>query len=186
MADYLAKVEAARPAINVGTFIGHGAVRGAVVGQADRAATAEELERMRDLVRTGMRDGAFGLSTGLFYVPGNYAPLEEVMELARVAGESGGIHQSHMRDEAARVLDSVRDTIAIGERGGLPTQVTHHKIIGKANWGKSVDTLRLIDEARGPRRGRHHRPVSVHRVEHVDPGRAGACSGPRRAAARRC
>ena len=149
VADYLAKVEAARPAINVGTFIGHGSVRGAVVGQANRVATAEELERMRDLVGAGMRDGAFGLSTGLFYVPGNYAPLDEVVELARVAGAAGGIHQSHMRDEAARILDSVRDTIAIGERGGLPTQVTHHKIIGKVNWGKSVDTLRLIDEARG-------------------------------------
>jgi N-acyl-D-amino-acid deacylase len=148
VAAYLAKVDAARPAINVGTFIGHGSVRGAVIGQVNRVATADELERMRGLVRQGMRDGAFGLSTGLFYVPGNYAPLDEVVELARVAGEFGGIHQSHMRDEAAGVLNSVRDTIAIGERGGLPTQVTHHKIIGKSNWGKSVDTLRLIDEAR--------------------------------------
>ena len=145
---YLAKVEAARPAINVGAFIGHGSVRTAVMGEANRAATPDELGKMKDLVRTGMREGAFGMSTGLFYVPGNYAPLDEVIELARVAGEFGGIHQSHMKDEAARVLDSVRDTIAIGERGGLPTQVTHHKIIGKANWGKSVDTLRLIDEAR--------------------------------------
>jgi N-acyl-D-amino-acid deacylase len=148
VADYLAKVEAARPAINVGAFIGHGSVRGAVMGEADRAATPDELEKMRELVRTGMRDGAFGLSTGLFYVPGNYAPLDEVIELARVAGQYGGIHQSHMREEGAHVLDSVRETIAIGERGGLPTQVTHHKIIGKANWGRSVDTLRLIDEAR--------------------------------------
>jgi len=148
VAAYLAKVDIARPAINVGTFIGHGSVRGAVIGQVNRVATADELERMRSLVRQGMRDGAFGLSTGLFYVPGNYAPLDEVVELARVAGEFGGIHQSHMRDEAAGVVNSVRDTIAIGERGGLPTQVTHHKIIGKSNWGKSVDTLRLIDEAR--------------------------------------
>lgn len=146
--DYLAKVEAARPAINVGAFIGHGSVRSAVMGEVNRAATPEELGKMRELVRTGMRDGAVGLSTGLFYVPGNYAPLDEVIELARVAGEFGGIHQSHMKDEAAGVLDSVRDTIAIGERGGLPTQVTHHKIVGKENWGKSVDTLRLIDEAR--------------------------------------
>jgi dihydroorotase/N-acyl-D-amino-acid deacylase len=145
---YLAKVEAARPAINVGAYIGHGTVRAAVMGEANRAATADELGKMKDLVRTGMREGAFGMSTGLFYVPGNYAPLDEVIELARVGGEFGGIHQSHMRDEAARVLDSVRDTIAIGERGGLPTQVTHHKIVGKANWGKSVETLRLIDEAR--------------------------------------
>src|SRR5438128_5228897 len=103
---------------------------------------------MRQLVRTGMREGAFGLSTGLFYVPGNYAPLEEVIELAKVAGEYGGIHQSHMRDETGGVLDSVRETIEIGEKGGLPTQVTHHKVIGKANWGKSVETLKLIDEAR--------------------------------------
>ena len=145
---YLARVETARPAINVGAFIGHGSVRSAVMGEVNRAATPDELEKMRELVRTGMREGAFGLSTGLFYVPGNYAPLDEVVELARVAGEFGGIHQSHMKDEAARVLDSVRDTIAIGERGGLPTQVTHHKIIGKVNWGKSVETLRLIDEAR--------------------------------------
>ena len=148
VAAYLEKVAAAKPAINVGTFTGHGSVRSAIVGLDNRPATAEEMERMRSLVRTAMREGAFGLSTGLFYVPGNYAPLEEVIELARVAGETGGIHQSHMRDEAARVLDSVRDAIAIGERGHLPTQVTHHKIIGKVNWGRSVDTLRLIDEAR--------------------------------------
>lgn len=145
---YLDKVAAARPSINVGTFIGHGSVRGTVIGQTDRKATPDELQKMRDLVRQGMRDGAFGLSTGLFYVPGSYAPLEEVIELAKVAGEFGGIHQSHMRDETGKVLDSVRETIAIGEQGHLPTQVTHHKIIGKANWGKSVDTLRLIDEAR--------------------------------------
>lgn len=146
--EYLDKVRAARPAINVGSFIGHGSVRGAVVGQADRPASPEELQRMKELVRTGMREGAFGLSTGLFYVPGSYAPLQEVIDLAAVAGESGGIHQSHMRDETGKILDSVRDTIAIGEQGHLPTQVTHHKIIGKANWGKSVDTLRMIDEAR--------------------------------------
>jgi N-acyl-D-amino-acid deacylase len=148
VADYLARVAAARPAINVGTFIGHGAVRGEVIGQADRPATPAELQQMKDLVRAGMRDGAFGLSTGLFYVPGSYAPLQEVIDLAAVAGESGGIHQSHMRDETGHILDSVRDTIAIGEQGHLPTQITHHKIIGKANWGRSVDTLRLVDEAR--------------------------------------
>ena len=148
VAEYLSKVTAARPAVNVGTFIGHGSVRSEVIGQADRVATGDEIQRMRSLVRTGMREGAFGLSTGLFYVPGSYAPLEEVIDLASVAGEFGGIHQSHMRDEAGKVLDSVRDTIAIGERGRLPTQVTHHKIIGKANWGRSVDTLRLIDDAR--------------------------------------
>ena len=118
------------------------------MGRENRKATETEIDKMRELARQAMLDGAFGLSTGLFYVPGNYAPLDEVIELARVAGEFGGIHQSHMKDEAARVLDSVRDTIAIGERGGLPTQVTHHQIIGQANWGKSADTLRLIDEGK--------------------------------------
>jgi dihydroorotase/N-acyl-D-amino-acid deacylase len=145
---FLERVAAARPTINVGCFIGHGAVRTKVVGLANRPATQAELEKMRNLVRTGMEDGAFGLSTGLFYVPGNYASLDEVVELARVAGRYGGIHQSHMRDEAARVLDSVRETIAIGDKGDLPTQVTHHKIIGKNNWGMSTQTLRLIEEAR--------------------------------------
>ena len=145
---YLARVAAAKPAINLAAFIGHGAVRVAVIGMANRAATPEELDRMRQLVRTGMRQGAVGLSTGLFYVPANYAPPEEAIELGRVAGELSGFHQSHMRDEASHLIDSVHETIAIGEQGGLPTQVTHHKGIGKAAWGKSVDTLRLIDEAR--------------------------------------
>jgi dihydroorotase/N-acyl-D-amino-acid deacylase len=95
-----------------------------------------------------MKDGAFGLSTGLFYVPGTFTPTDEVIELATVAGRFGGIHISHMRDETSRVLDSVNETIAIGERGGLPTQITHHKIIGRPNWGKSVDTLQAVDAAR--------------------------------------
>ena len=95
-----------------------------------------------------MRDGAFCLSTGLFYVPGNFTPTEEVIELAKVVGRMGGFHISHMRDEAAHVLDSVRETIRIGEEGGLPTQITHHKIIGQPNWGQSVETLKLVEAAR--------------------------------------
>jgi len=133
---------------NFGTFLGQGSVREAVVGLVNRPATAAELEEMRAIVRQAMKEGAFGLSTGLFYVPGTFTPTSEVVELAKVAGSLGGIHISHMRDEASRVVDSVRETIEIGERGGLPTQVTHHKVIGKANWGRSTDTLRLIDAAR--------------------------------------
>jgi dihydroorotase/N-acyl-D-amino-acid deacylase len=145
---FFERVASARPAINVGAFIGHGAVRTRVVGLANRAATQAELASMRDLVQAGMEQGALGLSTGLFYVPGNYAPLGEVVELARVVARYGGIHQSHMRNEGAGILESVRETIAIGEQGGLPTQVTHHKIIGKNNWGRSIETLRLVDDAR--------------------------------------
>jgi len=145
---FLDKVTAARPTINVGTFIGHGGVRTRVIGLADRPATTAELGQMRNLVARGMQEGAFGLSTGLFYVPGSYAPLEEIVELARVVGRYGGVHQSHIRDEGARILGAVQETIDIGERAGLPTQVTHHKIIGKSNWGRSVQTLRMIDDAR--------------------------------------
>lgn len=145
---FLARLEALPKSVNIGSFIGQGSVRSAVIGEVNRRATSEELDKMRALVEQGMRDGAFGLSTGLFYVPGTFTPTEEVIELARVAGRLGGIHVSHMRDEASGVIESVKETIAIGEQGGLPTQVTHHKIIGPANWGRSVDTLRLIDEAR--------------------------------------
>lgn len=142
------KLEALPKSVNIGSFIGQGAVRSTVIGNANRKPTAEELQKMRALVEQGMKDGAFGLSSGLFYVPGTFTPTEEVIELARVAGQFGGIYISHMRDEAAGVIDSVKETIAIGEGGRLPTQITHHKIIGPANWGKSVDTLKLIDEAR--------------------------------------
>jgi dihydroorotase/N-acyl-D-amino-acid deacylase len=136
---------------NLGTFVGHGSIRSSVFGSVNRAPTSDELERMRTLARAAMRDGAFGLSTGLFYVPAVFSTTDEVVELAKVVGEMGGIHISHMRDEESGVEASVRETIAIGERGALPTQVTHHKVIGKRWWGKTADTLRLVDDAR--RRG---------------------------------
>jgi dihydroorotase/N-acyl-D-amino-acid deacylase len=145
---FLDKVAGQGVSPNFASFIGQGTVRGEVIGDADRKATPDEIEKMRGLVRQGMAEGAFGLSSGLFYVPGTFTPTAEVVELAKVAGQMGGIYISHMRNEAEGVLDSVRETIAIGEQGGLPTQATHHKVVGKANWGRSADTLRLIDEAR--------------------------------------
>ncbi|HEY3104052.1 MAG TPA: D-aminoacylase [Pyrinomonadaceae bacterium] len=148
LAPFFARLEALPKSVNMASFIGQGSVRSAVIGDVNRKPTAEELNKMRALVEQGMKDGAFGLSSGLFYVPGTFTPTDEVVELAKVAGRYGGIYISHMRDEASGVIDSVKETIAIGERGGLPTQVTHHKIIGKGNWGQSVVTLRLIDEAR--------------------------------------
>jgi N-acyl-D-amino-acid deacylase len=145
---FLDRVAATKISPNFGTFVGQGSVREQVIGSVDRKATPAEIEKMRELVRQGMRDGAVGLSTGLFYVPGIFTPTEEVIELARVSGEMGGIHVSHMRNEATGVLDSVRETITIGEQGGLPTQITHHKIIGVQNWGQSAATLKLVAEAR--------------------------------------
>ncbi len=148
IAPFLRQLAALPKSLNIGTFIGQGSVRTAVMGPVDRPASAEELDKMRALVERGMRDGAFGLSSGLMYVPGIFTPFAEIVELAKVAGRLGGHYQSHIRSEADRVVEAVQEAIAIGEQGGLPTQVTHHKTAGRLNWGKSVETLRLIDEAR--------------------------------------
>jgi dihydroorotase/N-acyl-D-amino-acid deacylase len=134
--------------INMASFVGHGTIRTQVLGLVNRPATPEELAKMRELARQAMLDGAVGLSTGLFYVPGNYANTEEVIELAKVVGPMGGFHQSHMRDETDQIVASVKETIRIGEEGGLPTQITHHKVVGTANWGLTVETLKLVAEAR--------------------------------------
>jgi dihydroorotase/N-acyl-D-amino-acid deacylase len=145
---FFAQLESLQKSVNIGAFIGQGSIRSQVIGSVNRAATPEEIAKMEALVEQGMKDGALGLSTGLFYVPGTFTPTSEVVALAKVAGRFGGIHTSHQRDDASKVLDSVRETITIGEQGGLPTQVTHHKVIGKANWGKSIEALKLIDDAR--------------------------------------
>jgi N-acyl-D-amino-acid deacylase len=148
IATFLTQLERLGKSLNIGTFVGQGSVRDAVIGRANRAATPQEIQKMAGLVEQAMKDGAFGLSTGLFYVPGTFTPTDEVVELARAAARFGGMHESHQRDDAAKVLESVRETIAIGERGGLPTQISHAKVIGQANWGKSSDMLRLVEDAR--------------------------------------
>ena len=146
--DFLDGIRRTPISINFATMVGQGTIRQQVIGSVNRKATPEELARMKEIAAQAMRDGAFGLSTGLFYVPGNFTPTEEVIEIAKVVGSMGGIHISHMREEASHVLDSVRETIRIGEEGGLPTQITHHKTIGQASWGKSVESLKLVEEAR--------------------------------------
>jgi dihydroorotase/N-acyl-D-amino-acid deacylase len=146
--EFFDRLEKMHTAPNMASFVGQGSVREKVIGTVDRKATPDEIEKMKAIVREEMRDGAFGLSTGLFYVPGTFTPTEEVIELARVAGEMGGIHISHQRDETAKIRESIRETIRIGEEGHLPTQATHMKVLGAPNWGASVDTLRLVDEAR--------------------------------------
>src|SRR5262249_31926238 len=124
--------------INIAAFVGQGTIRSEVMGLVNRPATPEELEKMKKLAEQAMRDGAFGLSARLFYLPWNFPRTEGVVEIAKVVGRMGGIHISHMREEASHILDSVKETIQIGEEGGLPTQITHHKIIGKPSWGRSV------------------------------------------------
>jgi len=148
LAPFFQKLGETRMAPNFGLFVGQGSIRQQVLGLENRKATPQEIVAMKEIAGQAMRDGALGLSSGLFYVPGNFTPTEEVIEIAKVVAGFGGMYISHMRDEASGVVDSVRETIRIGEEGGLPTQVTHHKIIGRDNWGKSVDTLRLVEEAR--------------------------------------
>jgi N-acyl-D-amino-acid deacylase len=148
IAPFLEGISKLAVSVNFATFVGQGSIRQSVIGLVNRPATPAEIEQMKAVSAQAMRDGAFGLSTGLFYVPGNFTPTEEVIELAKVVGKMGGIHISHMREEASHVLDSVRETIRIGEEGGLPTQITHHKMIGQPSWGKSVDSLKLVEEAR--------------------------------------
>ena len=147
VSDTLAAIEASPASVNFATLVGHGSVRSLIIGEDDRPPTEEELQRMRAEVATAMQAGAFGLSSGLIYPPGRFATTEEVIELAKVAAEYGGVYISHMRQEGLDLLKSVAETIRIGEEGGLPTQLTHHKVVGAPMWGKSVDTLAMVDAA---------------------------------------
>ncbi len=133
---------------NVGFFAGHTWVRKQVLGLEDRVPTVDELEEMKRLVEETMRQGALGLSTGLLYVPANYARTEEVVELAKIAARYGGIYVSHMRDEGRGLVESADELIRVAREAGIPAQIQHHKAMGVAQWGQSTQTLAMIDEAR--------------------------------------
>ncbi len=146
--EHYAEIEALGISPNWSVFVGQGTIRARVIGEEDREPTPAELQRMKDMVAEAMEDGALGISTGLFYVPGSFTSTEEVIELSRVAADHGGIYISHMREEAYQLLDSVQETIRIGEEANIPVQMTHHKVIGVENFGASVESLRMVDEAR--------------------------------------
>ena len=136
---------------NAALFIGQGTVRREVMGMSDAKPTAEQLDRMKALIDTAMREGAIGMSTGLYYAPGSYSSTEEVIELARIAAQYGGIYDTHMRDESSYsigLLGSVRETIRIGEEAHLPVMISHIKALGADVWGQSKDVIALIDKAR--------------------------------------
>ena len=134
--------------VNVAHLVGHNAVRRDVMGMADRAPTPQELDSMRAIVARAMGEGAFGLSTGLIYLPGAYSETPEVIALARVAADSGGFYTSHMRDEGLRLLEGVAEAIEIGAQARIPVVLTHHKVVGQPMWGASERTLRMVDSAR--------------------------------------
>jgi N-acyl-D-amino-acid deacylase len=136
---------------NVALLIGHGRVRSTVMGGANRAPTAEELEQMRALVRRAMQEGAFGLSSGLFYTPGSYATTEEVIELTKVAAEFGGLYTSHIRDEAdynIGVVAAVQEVIRIADEARTIGIVSHAKALGPDNWGLGHAITHRIESAR--------------------------------------
>jgi N-acyl-D-aspartate/D-glutamate deacylase len=146
--DYLEAVASAKPGINVVPLIGHGTIRIAVMGYENRAPAPEELERMKALTTDAMEAGAFGISSGLIYIPGIYAKTEEVAELARVAGRYNGIYTTHLRNEGSRQMAAIEEALTIGRAGGMPVHIAHHKIAGRTNWGMSGQTLARFHRAR--------------------------------------
>jgi N-acyl-D-amino-acid deacylase len=146
-AEYMAAVEESRPAVNVGCFVPHGAVRYCHMGLDRRPPEADELAAMKDDVEDGMAAGALGLSTGLIYPPGTFAETDEIVELAKVAAAHGGIYMSHIRDEAEGLLGAVEEAITIGREAGLPVEISHHKAAAPEVWGKTADSIRMIEDA---------------------------------------
>ena len=146
--EWLKETEKLPLAVNMITCLGHGTLRAAVMGFEDREATPEEMEEMKAHLREAMAAGSFGLTSGLIYPPGVYAPKEEMWALAEVLAETGGLYLSHMRSESGDLLAAVAETIELGRRAAVPVQISHHKALGKDNWGLVTKTLRMVDEAR--------------------------------------
>lgn len=145
---YRAAVEDAGIAVNVVPLVGHAAIRRSVMGDEARAATSTEIASMERLVGEALDDGAVGMSTALAMAPGAHASEEELVSLAGIVGRRGGLYTTHMREESDHVLDSVRESIRLGETAGVSVQISHHKIGGQRNWGRSAETLAEIEAAR--------------------------------------
>jgi N-acyl-D-amino-acid deacylase len=148
LGEYFARLERNRPALNVGSFVGAGGLRAYVVGQTQRAATADEIEQMKTLVAQAMADGALGVSTSLQYVPGRFASTDEIVELAKVARQHGGIYISHQRSESNQIIPSLDEVFTVAERANIPAEVWHLKTAYKANWGRMPEVLKHFEAAR--------------------------------------
>jgi N-acyl-D-amino-acid deacylase len=136
---------------NIALMVPHGAIRQAVMGMSDRDPDSEQIARMVDMVRRGMRDGAFGLSSGLYYAPGSYSKTDEVVAMARMAGQFGGVYSSHIRDESdytIGVVAAVQEVITIAEQAGIIGVVSHMKALGPGSHGLSMALIERIDAAR--------------------------------------
>ncbi len=147
-ADFLTKVAVKDIGPNLALLIGHNTVREAAMGTVNRLATQEELAAMKTHIDGSMAAGAFGMSTGLKYVPGVYSNTDEVIELAKVSASHGGIYTSHMREEGVGLIPAIKELLNIGTKANVPVHISHHKAVGLVSWGDSVKSLALIDAAR--------------------------------------
>src|SRR6266446_6899796 len=145
---YFSRLEKSGTPLNIGTYVGAAQVREAVLGDVDRAPTPEELEKMKGLVAQAMQQGAFGLSTALIYPPGHYATTEELIELAKVAAQYGGIYGTHMRSEGQTEPQAIEEALRIGREAGLPVEIFHLKVSGKTRWGSMPKIVGMIQSAR--------------------------------------
>jgi N-acyl-D-amino-acid deacylase len=145
---YLRWVDSLKLSINVATLIGHNDVRKAVMGRANRDATPDEMKQMSNIVDKAMADGAVGLSTGLIYIPGTYTKTPEIVELAKIAAKYNGVYASHMRDEGDSVTQAIEEALTIGREAKIPVEISHFKLSGQHNWGRSKETVPMIEAAR--------------------------------------
>jgi N-acyl-D-amino-acid deacylase len=148
LAEYFNHFERSKSAINLGTFVGAGGLRNYVLGEDNRPATADELEQMRQLVAQAMQQGAFGISTALQYVPDTFASTDEVVELAKVARQYGGVYFTHQRSEGDQIFESLDEVFTIAERAKISTTIWHLKTAYSENWGKLPEVIRRIEAAR--------------------------------------
>lgn len=146
--DYLDSLAQLGVGMNVGFLAGHNSIRSKVMNLDNRAPTNQELKAMKVLVAEAMEEGAFGISTGLKYLPGNFSKVDEVIDLSKEVAKRGGIYTSHLRDEGLTLFASVAEALEIAEKADIPVVLTHHKVIGKPMWGKSDQTLSMVDKAR--------------------------------------
>ena len=145
MKEYLDKIDKKGVAFNVATFVGHGTVRQNIMGYENRSPSDTELRKMKKLVENSIEEGAFGISSGLIYVPSVFAETSELIELAKVSAKKGGIYATHIRgEEADKLLAAVAEAVEIGKKSGAPVQIAHFKANGKTAWGMTEKTLSII------------------------------------------
>ncbi|MGI9356513.1 MAG: N-acyl-D-amino-acid deacylase family protein [Rhizobiaceae bacterium] len=152
MKDYAEAVNAASPGVNIAALVGHQTLRVGTMKDVGEKASAAELDAMRNLLSDCLEAGAIGFSTGLWYKPNAAADIQEVVALAELLSDKGGVYTTHMRDEHDGVLDSLHETFETANRADVPVVISHHKCAGPKNWGRSKETLPLIEEARASQR----------------------------------